>query len=262
VTEIEQDAALCTASGCTQPQAAGALLCPVDVRKLGDWLARIGTEYELLSAVPSMQGREVGTIGGATLASHRSPGNTHVMALRARQRGTGRIGWDDADVWGLDDTPSVYETLASWAARVREDRQLTPPRLDLAYRRRAAPAGPVCDPAGPRCGHHTCEVWTFRTNVAAPLTVATERALLAVHLDWITGQDWAGEFYDEIRGLWVLLLKANGHAAPSQRVTRLQAPCPACGVRAVTHRHGDDLMECQSCHASEPYMADGERLSA
>lgn len=35
---------------------------------------------------------------------------------------------------------------------------------------------------------------------------------------------------------------------------RYQQPCPACGVRAVTHRAGDDLMHCQHCGATQPYL--------
>ena len=238
---------VCAAAGCTRPQAAGSQLCRPDEARLGDWLAQLGDEYAKLDAAPSMQGRETGTIGGTALASQRSPGSTHVIALRARYRGTGRIGWEDADPWGKDDTPSVYATLASYAGMVREARQLTGPRLDLAYVRAARPAGPVCDPAGPRCGHHTCEVWTFRANVAAPLTVATERALLAVHLDWIISQEWAGEFFDEIRGLWGLLRRANGHGAPIRRVHRLHAPCQSCQVRALTHQPGTSTVTCESC---------------
>lgn len=264
VTEFapEPPGPVCAASGCARSPAAGALLCALDVRRLGDWLAQLQQEYELLSAVPSTQGRDVGSISGGTLAAQRSPGSTHVMALRSRYRGTGRIGWEDADAWGLDDTPSVYSTLASYAELVREGRELTPPRMDLNYVRSARPLGPVCDPDGPRCGHHTCEVWTFRANVAAPLTVATERRLLAVHLDWIIGQDWAGEFHDDIRALWSALRSANGAGGGKGRVTRMQAPCPACGVRAVTHRPGEDLMQCQSCGATAPYEGDGERMSA
>lgn len=30
--------------------------------------------------------------------------------------------------------------------------------------------------------------------------------------------------------------------------------CPACGVRAITHYAGDDLMQCQNCHATQQYM--------
>lgn len=35
---------------------------------------------------------------------------------------------------------------------------------------------------------------------------------------------------------------------------KYEQPCPACGVRAVTHRAGDDLMHCQSCGATQPYL--------
>lgn len=40
----------------------------------------------------------------------------------------------------------------------------------------------------------------------------------------------------------------------SKAVRRYEHPCPACGVRAVTHRAGDDLMQCQSCWATAPYL--------
>jgi hypothetical protein len=262
--ELEQAIPTCTAATCGRPQAAAALLCDVDVRRLGDMLAQIGSEYELLSATPSMQGREVGSIGGTTLTSQRSPGNTHVMALRSRARGTGRIGWEDADPWGMDDTPSVYDTLTTYAEMVREGRKLEPPRMDVAHVRTARPLGPVCDPAGPRCGHHTCEVWTFRASVFAPLTVASERALLVERQNfrWLLLQVWAGEFFDEIRGLYALLLRANGHAAPARRIHRLQAPCSCCGVRAVTHRPGAGHVSCENCGASSPVPEMDDRMSA
>lgn len=259
--ELEQAAApTCTATGCQHPQAAGALLCALDVRRLGDMLAQLGDEYAKLSAVPSMQGREVGTIGGATLAGQRSPGRLDVIALRARYRGTGRIGWEDADAWGLDDTPSVYGTLATYAEQVREARQIIPPRMDVAHVRTARPLGPVCDPDGPRCGHHTCEVWTFRANVFAPLTVASERRLLATHLGWILGQDWAGEFFDDIHSLWAALRSANGQGGGGQKVRRFQAPCGSCSVRAVTLRPGDDHAVCENCGTTTD--VEREKISA
>lgn len=37
-------------------------------------------------------------------------------------------------------------------------------------------------------------------------------------------------------------------------VRRYTQPCPGCGVRAVTHRAGDDLMQCQNCRATQPYL--------
>jgi hypothetical protein len=74
---------------------------------------------------------------------------------------------------------------------------------------------------------HTAEVRTFRANVAAPLTVATGRALLVEHRNfkWILNRDWAGEFFDEIRALWHLLRSANGHAAS----TACKPRAPAAG---------------------------------
>lgn len=37
-------------------------------------------------------------------------------------------------------------------------------------------------------------------------------------------------------------------------VRRYQQRCPACGVRAITHRAGDDLMQCQNCGATQEYL--------
>ena len=35
---------------------------------------------------------------------------------------------------------------------------------------------------------------------------------------------------------------------------RYTQPCKTCGIRAITHRAGDDLTQCQSCGATHPYM--------
>jgi hypothetical protein len=37
-------------------------------------------------------------------------------------------------------------------------------------------------------------------------------------------------------------------------VKRYEQRCPACGVRAITHTAGDDLMQCQNCGATQEYM--------
>lgn len=37
-------------------------------------------------------------------------------------------------------------------------------------------------------------------------------------------------------------------------VRRYSQRCPSCGVRAITHRAGDDLMQCQNCQATQPYL--------
>jgi hypothetical protein len=40
----------------------------------------------------------------------------------------------------------------------------------------------------------------------------------------------------------------------SKAVRRYTQRCPGCGVRAITHRAGDDLMVCQNCGATHPYQ--------
>jgi hypothetical protein len=40
----------------------------------------------------------------------------------------------------------------------------------------------------------------------------------------------------------------------SKAVRRYTQRCPACGVRAITHRAGDDLMHCQNCGGTMPYV--------
>lgn len=40
----------------------------------------------------------------------------------------------------------------------------------------------------------------------------------------------------------------------AKAVRRYEQRCPACGVRAITHRAGDDLMQCQNCGATQPYL--------
>jgi hypothetical protein len=200
----------CAAATCTRPAAPGHVLCRSDGEKLGQWLAQLLDEVAMLDATPSMAGREPGTGGPGGLASQRSVGNLDVMVLRDR-----RSRARDAEDLDGNAGRSAYEILSSYAAVVRDERQLVRSTVDLAYRRRAAPPGPVCDVDAPPCGHHTCEVWTFRAVVTPRLTVASERRVLADHLDWILSREWAGEFYDEMRQLWALLRRVNGHPRPA-----------------------------------------------
>ena len=85
-----------------------------------------------------------------------------------------------------------------------------------------------------------------------PLTVATERRLLATHLAWIVAQDRAGEFCDEIRARWGLLRSADGHAAPGRRLRRMPDPGTSCQVRAVTPSPGTDQAVCENCGVTTP----------
>lgn len=278
--DLEQPAPICTASGCDRPQGASMTICEPDARRLGDWVAQLQSEYELLSADPSMQAREPGSGGGGTLASQRSPARLDVLTLTdfrtvmgAATDGTSygtaapkAIGpWclfcnhDTCTSWRAgrrrdmyDDEAGSHRALSAlgilhgWAQQVREGRDLAEPVTHVA----------ACQFP---CMHRSCLLGRGRP-VPVPLTVARERKLLAAHLDWILGQDWAGSFFDEIRGLWQLLRRANGHASPTRRVLRLHVPCPDCGVRAVTYRPGDTQACCENC--GQCTQLDGEPAAA
>lgn len=222
------------AASCGRLQAPGSLLCATDTRRLGDWIARIGDEYERLSAVPSMQQREPGTGGRSGLASQRSVGRLDVIALRDK-RGRDR---DDTDPDG-NATRGVLEVLGSWAILVREERGIEPSTVVLTHRRQAAPPGPVCDLDAPPCGHHTCWAWTFRTVVFSPATVPSERKVLAVHLDWIVTQDWVDELFADMSAIWRQVQAQNNPGNPRGYV----ALC-GCGGRI---RWGDGAAVCQGC---------------
>jgi hypothetical protein len=132
-------------------------------------LREIEDEAAILDAVPSMAIR-TGSGGGGTLASHRAPANLDVLVATDPRRGTGRIGYDDADPWGIDNTASVLETLHSRARTVREDLE------------REAPDR---------------------------VTVMSERALLTGELPWIATQPWVDEMFNEMRELLNQLKRTN-----------------------------------------------------
>jgi hypothetical protein len=131
-------------------------------------LREIEDETAILEAVPSMQIR-TGS-GGGSLASQRSPAVLDAIVALDPRRGTGRIGWDDADPWGIDDTASVLETLHSRARTVREDLEREAPQR---------------------------------------VTVMSERALLTDELPWIAAQPWIDEMFNEMRDLLKQLKRTN-----------------------------------------------------
>jgi Zn-finger nucleic acid-binding protein len=136
--------------------------------RLASMLREIEDETAILEAVPSMAIRSGS--GGGTLASHRSPAVLDAIVARDPRRGTGRIGWDDADPWGIDDTASVLETLHSRARTVREDLEYEPP---------------------------------------ARITITGERGLLTEALPWIAQQPWVDEMFMEMRDLLAQLKRTN-----------------------------------------------------
>lgn len=224
----------CLAAGCTRPQAPGILLCAPDADRLGQWIAGIADEYAQLSAVPSMQGREPGTGGRGGLASQRSVGDLTVMAMRDRRsREQSLLDPDGNGARG------VLEVLASWAQLIREERGIAAPTQALAYVRADRPAGPVCDPHQPICGHVTCRAWTWRGRGLIPATVASERQVLATHLDWALTRDWCTELYADVRQLWSLLQARNN---PQPYTARRQCPCGG------SIRWHDGAAECGTCH--------------
>src|SRR5690349_8075404 len=109
-------------------------LCASCYSRLSSMLREIEDEAAILSAVPSMAIRT--GAGGGSLASHRSPAVIDALVALDPRRGTGRIGYDDADPWGIDNTASVLETLHSRARTVREDLGYqTPARVTVASER-------------------------------------------------------------------------------------------------------------------------------
>lgn len=110
----------CLAGGCTHPEAPGIRLCARDARNLGEWIARIGDEYDQLSAVPSMQATNGVAVSGGGLKSHRSVGDLDVMVLRDRRSRPPVIGDRDGNR-----TLGVLDVLAYWAEAVRAARGIT-----------------------------------------------------------------------------------------------------------------------------------------
>lgn len=91
------------------------------------------------------------------------------------------------------DAPTV---LGAWADWVRDARQLAHPTITRVQRHPAL-----------------ARLVTYRTR--APRNPADDRALLAVHLDWILDQPEAAQFWCQIRALWSDL---RGHR-PVRRCT-------------------------------------------
>lgn len=257
----DQDQSPCVVADCMRPQGPAIRICSTHAAQLGDWLARLDTEYALLDAVPSMQGREPGTGGRSGLASHRSPAALDVLVLRDRRTtmaatpdphpraqvavaksigpwcvlcdhdsckawraGRQREDFDDEAAVGSHRTLSVFGVLHGWAEYVREERNLAYPATHI-------------DPCTTPCMHYACQFGVAH-EVRTPLTVLSERRVLANQLDWLLAQDCAGVFYAEIRQLWSLLKSSN---SPEPRTTRR-----LCGCGGHIRWH-DDAAECGSC---------------
>lgn len=100
--------------------------------------------------------------------------------------------------------------------------------------------------------------------------VAEAAAVLAAHLTaWISAPStvlgtsrWTDDLTQSGAQAAATLIdwRANVRNLPGldtkapKAVRRYEQRCTACGVRAITHRAGDDLMQCQSCGATAPYL--------
>lgn len=149
-------------------EAEFGYLCAEHYSRLSAILRDIEDEASVLDTVPSMQQR-TGS-GGGGLPSHRAPAILDAIVARDPRRGTGRIGWDDADPWGIDDTASVLETLHSRARTVRDEAEVEPP---------------------------------------ATVTISGERDFLSSRLLWIANQPWIDEMFDEMADLLGQLKRTN-----------------------------------------------------
>lgn len=166
----------------------GLLICDRHLQELGAWLRDVEQEAVLLDARPSLAiDWNRGAQGG--LASEQSPVRLDAAVLADRRRGTGHIADEQVDETALDDTPSVFETLHTWATEVRQD----------------------C----PRLKRHTA---------MAPerMDVHSERRLLTLHLDWVAAQEWVPDFRAQLRALREQLKAVNGTADPKP----LHGRCP------------------------------------
>ncbi len=206
---MTDDLALCVLGSRPHRADPGLLLCAAHLNRLADTLRVIEDEAIHLETRPSMAVRY--DHGGGGLASERSPARIDALVLRDRRRGTGIPRSGEPDVWGYDETPSVLETLHSWARLVREERGLAGPtrRGERARVARKVSIGPFCED----CVHSSCEALSFWLEIPAEPTITGERDLLTRHLSWIAAQPWVDEFYDELRKLAAHLKRVNGTQA-------------------------------------------------
>lgn len=163
----------CAAPTCRRRPVAG-LLCGTDATRLGQWLADVAGDWQQLDAAPTSSTSTGGGRGGG-LASHRAPARLDVLVLtdpRSRERSA-------ADPDG-NRARSLPEVLGSWAATVRDERELTAtPRYD----------------------------------------VRVDRQLLVDQLDrWIIHRDWVDDFFVEVRDVWAQLKAATGQSTGTRPV--------------------------------------------
>lgn len=208
----------------TPPRKLGAIcdrpLCDTCERAVAQALDDAPALYVRLRGATLIRGAAVRT--EMVSASRSSP-----MPLNGQALHLGEALW-----WLLVTWEDEVRRIASLTPRVREGRR---------------EGRQVADAATLLGAHLTA--W-----IAAPVTpfvVNTGRDTSTEAAIEQSGVEAAGALLDwrhTVRNLPGLDVKA------SKATRRYEHRCPACGVRAITHRAGDDLMQCQSCGATAPYL--------
>jgi hypothetical protein len=235
----------CALTTCTNQPAPPLQLCRGHAAKIGQWLADLDRLYTTLDPGLTLAQDHDGGRGG-TLASQRAPGRLAIMTLTDRRTTTGGPTYPgpvcpncrhdtctdmrpalEALESHTTRALSVLEVLHAFAEEVREARELAAPStsvIDCVDRMPGTrPHGPAY---GLPCWHPTCRGVTGRRVIPLPPTVASERRLLATHLDWLLAQgDTAARFYGEIADVHSQLLTAHGHRRP-RPAARCWVPVP------------------------------------
>ena len=221
----------CAVGGNPHPPADGLLICEPHLQQTSAWLRDVEEEHDrmvnpdehgLWAAVPSL-GNDPNRSRGGALASQLAPARLEAIAASDPRRGAVHLSdFSRGDDLAYDDTASTFDVLHGWAERVRTERTLVRPVVDVVLRMPGSrEAGPVC--ARP-CIHHTCQGMADWRSWPAPLTVATEREVLTRQLDWIATQPWITALRSSLGRLRVQLRAHNGTGDPKPVVT---CPLPA-----------------------------------
>jgi hypothetical protein len=154
----------------------GQLLCPRCQSRLDKWLRDLPTTYALLPSVLAH-----GTVPA-------DPGTKHTK----RPDPPAPMRLEVTDLLDTRNGRGVLGVVHSWAELVRDQRRL-PRRCTCGHMALGhQPPGAV------RCTAKKCACHGYTPH---PPSVTEECHLLAANLPWATGQDFAGELYEEIRQL-------------------------------------------------------------
>jgi len=212
----------------------GQLLCPRCASQLGKWLRAMPDTYALLPSVLAH-----GTVPA-------DPGTKHTK----RPDPPAPMRLEVTDLLDTRDGRGVLGVVHSWAELVRDQRRL-PRRCTCGHMALGhQPTGAV------RCTAKKCACHGYTPH---PPSVTEECHLLAANLPWATGQEFAGELYEEIRQLNRTLTDTIGdyRARPVGRCAALvdlrigdgadtatvKAPC---GGALVMDREGHGV-QCVKC---------------